>query len=57
MACGILVPQPGIKPESLVLQAGFLTTGPPWKSQSLILMYSNAINLFFYMVKVFERLI
>ena len=30
-ACGILVPQPGIKPESPPLQGGFLTTGPPGK--------------------------
>ena len=32
VACGILVPQPGIKPTSPVLQGGFLTTGPQWKS-------------------------
>jgi len=33
VACGILVPQPGIEPVSLVLQGRFLTTGPPGKSQ------------------------
>ena len=33
MACGILVPRPGIKPVSPALQEGFLTTGPPGKSQ------------------------
>ena len=27
-----LVPQPGIKPTSLALEGGFLTTGPPGKS-------------------------
>ena len=32
-ACGILVPWPGIKPESPVLQGRFLTTGQPGKSQ------------------------
>ena len=32
VACGILVPQPGIKPTSPVLEGGFLTTGPPGKS-------------------------
>ena len=32
MACGILVPQPGIKPMSPALQGRFLTTGPPGKS-------------------------
>ena len=31
MACGILVPQPGIKPTSPALECGFLTTGPPEK--------------------------
>ena len=29
MACGFLVPWPGIEPESPALQDGFLTTGPP----------------------------
>ena len=33
VACGILVPQPGIEPVSLVLQGRFLTTGPPGKFQ------------------------
>ena len=32
VACGILVPQPGIKPVSPALEGGFLTTGPPGKS-------------------------
>ena len=32
MACGILVPQPGIKPASPALEGRFLTTGPPGKS-------------------------
>ena len=32
-ACGILIPQPGIKPISPALQGGFLTTGPLGKSQ------------------------
>ena len=32
MACGILVPRPGIKPASPALEGGFLTTGPPGKS-------------------------
>ena len=36
-ACGILVPQPGIKPTSSALEGGFLTTGPPGKSPGLIL--------------------
>ena len=32
-ACGILVPQPSIKPMSPALQGGFLTTEPPEKPQ------------------------
>ena len=32
MACGILVPQPGIEPMSPALEGRVLTTGPPGKS-------------------------
>ena len=32
LACGILVPPPGIEPVYAVLQGRFLTTGPPGKS-------------------------
>ena len=32
VACGTLVPQPGIKPECPALQGRFLTTRPPGKS-------------------------
>ena len=34
-ACGILVPRPGIEPDSPALQGGFLTTEPPGKSQEV----------------------
>ena len=37
VACGILVPRPGIEPTSLALEGGFLTTGPPGKSLFLFL--------------------
>ena len=33
MACGILVPWPGIQPTSLELQGRFLTTAPPGESR------------------------
>ena len=33
MACGILVPRPGIEPVSPALQGGFLAAAPPGKSQ------------------------
>ena len=32
VACGILVPQPGIEPTSPAVEGRFLTTGPPGKS-------------------------
>ena len=38
-ACGMLVPQPGIKPESPALECRFLTTGPPGKSQPACFSY------------------
>ena len=41
-ACGILVPRPGIEPASPALEGGFLTTGPPGKSQGphfLLILY------------------
>ena len=31
MECGILVPQPGIRPASPALEGRFLTSGPPGK--------------------------
>ena len=45
VACGILVPQPGVKPVSPALQGRFLTTGPPEKSQQIkieLLMYRGS---------------
>ena len=33
MACGVLVPRPGMKPTSLQWKLGILTIGPPRKSQ------------------------
>ena len=45
VACGILVPQPGIKPSPSALEGGFLTTGPPGKSPSAIIWKSENIDL------------
>ena len=33
-ACGILAPQPGIKPSSPALEGKVITTGPPGKSHA-----------------------
>ena len=44
-ACGIFVPQPGIRPESPALEGGFLTTGPPGKSHHQLFDREN--NLFY----------
>ena len=40
-ACGIPVPWLGIEPESLILQAEFLTTGPPGKSSNCMFNLSS----------------
>ena len=37
MACGILVPQPGIEPLPLAVEVQILTTGPPRKYQPPVL--------------------
>ena len=37
MACGILVPRPGIELMFPALQGGFLTTGPPGKVPAQLL--------------------
>ena len=52
-ACGILVPQPGIKPTSPALEGRFLTTGPPGKSpvfilKSILFDMSTATTAFFW---------
>ena len=43
VACGILVPRPGIEPVSPVLQGRFLTTGPPGKSLIIVLICISLI--------------
>ena len=43
IACGILVPQPGIEPESPALEGEFLTPGPPGKSH-FVYFYSVACD-------------
>ena len=37
-AYGILVPRPGIEPESLAVKARVLTTGPPGNSLSFLIL-------------------
>ena len=39
VACGVLVPRPGIEPVSPELAGGFSTTGPPGKSQEKFFIY------------------
>ena len=45
MACGILVPQPGIEPMSPELQGGFLTTGSLGKSPVSLISDSKSGKL------------
>ena len=40
--CGILVPQPGIKPMSPALEGGFLTIGPPEKSWGWVMLKAGS---------------
>ena len=42
--CETLVPGPGIKPVSLALQGGFLTTGPPGKPQVQLLWWQTSLH-------------
>ena len=35
MACGILVPRPGIEPKSMMVKAQVFTIGPPGNSLEL----------------------
>ena len=37
IACGILIPRPGVEPVSPALAGGFLSTGPPRKSLETVL--------------------
>ena len=45
VACGILVPQPGIEPTSSALEGGFFTIGP--RGKSLICFLNTSINSYF----------
>ena len=48
VACGILVPRPGIEPASPALQGRFLITGPPRKSLlSFIIPSSQLLTIAF----------
>ena len=49
VACGILVPQPGIEPESPALEGEVLTTRPPGKSLNWLLTsnFSAAVQVGF----------
>ena len=40
-SCGMLVPQPGVKPVSPVLQDGFITTGLPGKCLRVFIDWTN----------------
>ena len=50
-ASGILVPRPGIKPESPALEGGFLTTEPPGKSLPL-----HFISIYYFVLTALSSL-
>ena len=47
VACGILVPWPGIEPTSPALEGRFLTTGPPGKSHNCYFNIENSASTVF----------
>ena len=47
-ACEILVPQPGIEPESSALEGRFLTTGPPGVSRQVYISRLSTQNPFLF---------
>ena len=49
LACGILVPRPGVKPESPALEYGFLTTGPPGKSLKQYFFFNIILKIDIYL--------
>ena len=44
VACGILVPRPGIEPMSSALAGGFLTTGPLGKPSELGIIMTQYLS-------------
>ena len=48
-ACGTLVPRPGIELVSSALEVGFLTTGPPGKSQN-VFFFKNFLKYSWFTV-------
>ena len=55
-ACGILVPQTGIELASPALEGGFLTPGPPGKSQDSFLQEIR-FQLSSEVLETFERMV
>ena len=47
VACGTLVPRPGMEPMFLALEGRFLTTGPPGKCSPRPLSAFNSLSLIF----------
>ena len=43
VACGILVPRPGIEPTSPALEGRFFTAGPPGKSLFFMLLNTDLL--------------
>ena len=52
--CGILVPQPGIKPVSPALEGRFLSTGPPGKSLPIHFLSHFPWRLFWVFFTLFK---
>ena len=52
--CGILVPQPGMKPMSPALEGRILTTGPPGKSWHMLLKVRMYAHKYYLMKKTWQ---
>ena len=48
MACGILIPQPGIEASSPLLHSGLLTPGPPGKSQFCFFFCAHPTDMLYH---------
>ena len=54
VACGILVPRPGIEPVSPVLQSRFLTTGPPGKPHIFSYCFLTIFTVLVQLLSLFQ---
>ena len=52
VACGILVPLPGVRPTLAAVKGGFLTTRPPGKSSAPLVLLESFFIFVFYLIRL-----